>query len=53
MKLTLNRCKIGEDICMIELYIVQDCGLGAVMDELGPLVEKGGVVLVCLDDEKL
>src|SRR4051812_45642064 len=51
MKLSFNRCKIGEDVCMIELKIIQHKRTWPVVDELGPLVEKRGVVLVGFDDE--
>src|SRR5438046_10605844 len=50
MKLALDRCKIGEDIGMIELQVVQYCSAGAVMNELRALVEEGGVVLVSFYD---
>jgi hypothetical protein len=53
VELPLDRCKIVEDVCMIELKIIQNCGPRPVMDELRPLVEKRRVVLVRLDDEKL
>ena len=52
VELPLDRRKIVEDVGMIELKIVQDRGAGTVMDELGALVEEGGVVLVRLDDEE-
>jgi hypothetical protein len=52
MKLRLDGRKIAEDVCMIELQIVQDGRPRLVMDELGTLVAKGGVVLVGLDDEE-
>ena len=52
MKLALDRCKIDEDIGMIELQVVQYRSAGAVMNELRALVEEGGVVLVSLYDEE-
>src|SRR5438309_6452226 len=52
MELVLDRCKIGEDVCMIELQIVQYCSAGAVVNKLRALVEEGGVVLVSLYDEE-
>ena len=51
VKLPLDRLQIVEDVGMIELDVVQYCGARAVVDELGALVEEGGVVLVGLDDE--
>src|ERR1700733_12520553 len=52
VKLRLNRRKIGEDVGMIELKIVQNCGARPVMHELRTLVEERGVVFVGLDHEK-
>src|SRR5437773_11639568 len=52
MKLALDGGKIGEDIGMIELQVVQYCSAGAIMNELRALVEEGGVVLVSLYDEE-
>ena len=52
MKLGLYGSKIGEDVSMIELQIIQDGGSGLVMHELGALVAKGRVVLVGLDHEE-
>src|SRR5579859_4132960 len=52
-KLSLDRCQIIEDVGMIELQIIQNCGLWAVMHEFGALVEESRVVLVRLNDEKL
>src|SRR5206468_7294425 len=42
-----------EDVCMIELEIVQYCSARTVMHELGALIEERGVVFVGLDHEKL
>ena len=36
---------------MVELYVGQDGGVGKVVEELGALVEEGGVVLVAFEDE--
>src|SRR6267143_249573 len=44
VKLSLNRRKIGEDVSMIKLYIVQNGEPGPVMHHLGTLVKKGGIV---------
>ena len=52
MKLPLNRSKITEDIGMIKLQIVENCGFGAVVDELGAFVEKSSVVLIRFDDKE-
>src|SRR5438270_8797388 len=52
MELALDRCKIGEDVGMIELQVVQYCSAGVVVDKLRALVEEGGVVFVSLDDEQ-
>lgn len=40
-----------EDVGVIELEVVDDGDFGEVVDELGALVEKGGVVLIAFDDE--
>src|SRR6267143_6708809 len=52
MELTLDRCKIGEAVCRIELQVVQYCSAGAVVNELRALVKEGGVVLISLYDEE-
>lgn len=52
MELPLDGRKIGIDIRMIIFEIVQDQCARAVMDELGPLVEKRRVVLIGLDHEE-
>src|ERR1700694_501321 len=51
VELALDRLQIGEDVCMIELQIVQYCSAGVVVHELRAFVEKSRVVLVSLDDE--
>src|SRR5882672_11115845 len=51
MELSLNRCKIGEDVSMIELYIVQNRQPGPVVDHLGTLVEEGSIVFISFDHE--
>ena len=52
VKLVLNRCKIGEDIGMIEFEIVQYDRLWTVMHKFRALVEKRRVVFIGLNDEK-
>ena len=52
MKLRLDSGKIGEDIRMIELQVVQYRRARPVMDELGAFVAECGVVLVGFDDEE-
>src|ERR1044071_8234625 len=52
VKLSLDRSKIVEDVCMIELEIVEHGGLRPVMDELRPFVEERRVVFIGLDDEE-
>src|SRR5258706_4795181 len=51
MELSLDRCKIGEDVGMIKLYIVQNRQPGPVVDHLGTLVEEGGIVFISFDHE--
>src|SRR2546428_89898 len=48
----LPRCKIGEDIVMIDLEVVQYCSAGGVMNELGAFVEEGGVFLASPYDKE-
>src|SRR4029077_5742253 len=52
MELTLNGCKIVENVRMIEFEVVQYCSAATVMNELRSLVEEGGVVFVRLDNEE-
>ena len=52
VKLALNRGDIRVDIRVIEFEIVDDQGARPVVNELGPFVEKRGVVFVGLDHEK-
>src|SRR3984957_20624110 len=47
----LDRGQILEDIRVIEFEVVDDDYFRKVMDKFAPLVEKGGVVFVPLDDE--
>ena len=51
VELGLDGRQIGEDVGVIVFEVVQDGRARAVVHELGTLVEKGGVVLVGLDDE--
>src|SRR6266516_3834271 len=53
IELALDSRKIVEDVCMIELEIVQYGSARPVMHEFGALVEEGGVVLIRLDNEEL
>ena len=46
-----DRFEIGVDVGVIEFDVVEDERAGAVVKKLGPLVEKGRVVLVAFDDE--
>ena len=52
MKLGLDSSKIGKDVSMIELEVVQNCRPRPVMDELGAFVAERRVVLIRLDDEE-
>src|SRR5258706_15606610 len=52
-KLSFDLFKIGEDVCMIKLYVVQDCGPWPVMHKLRALVEERCVVLVRFDDKQV
>ena len=51
MKLGLDRCKIAEDISMIELNVVQNGNPRPVMHHLGTLIEEGSIVFVGFDHE--
>ncbi len=53
VELRLDSGKIGKDVRVIELEIVQNGRTGTVMDELAALVEEGRVVFVGLDDEEI
>jgi len=52
VELALDRGEVVEDIRMVEFEVVQHQGPWTVMHELRAFVEKGGVVLVGLDDER-
>ena len=52
MKLRLDGGQVGKDIGVVELEIVENRRARVVVDELGALVEEGGVVLVGLDHEE-
>ena len=49
MELALNRGQIREYIRMIKLKVIEYRDMRAVMNELGPLIEEGRVVLVSFD----
>ena len=49
MELGLDRSEVRENIRMVVFEIVDHRRFGAVMNKLRPLVEKGGVILICLD----
>jgi hypothetical protein len=51
MKLALNGLEIRENVGMIELEIIQDNRTGTIMNKLGPLIEKSGVVLIRFHDK--
>ncbi len=51
MELAFDRGEVVEDVGVVELQVVQDCGARSVVHELAALVEEGGVVLVGLDHE--
>src|SRR5881394_3487475 len=53
VKLPFDRCKIVEDVGMVELQVIQNRGLWTVLHEFGALIEEGGVVLVRLYNEKI
>ena len=50
-KVALHRLFVLEDVGVVELHRGEDRDVGPVVEELGALVEEGGVVLVALDDE--
>ena len=52
VELPLDGWQIREDVRVIELQVVQNCGTWAVMHELAALIEEGAVVLVGLDHEE-
>ena len=52
VELGLDRGQVREDVGVVVLEVAQDRGARAVPDELGALVEEGGVVLVGLDHEE-
>ncbi len=53
VKLRFDRGKISEDVCMIELKIIEDKGARMVMNEFRTLIAKGRVVFVGFDDEEI
>ena len=50
-KARLDLLEVAIDIRMIELDVVHDDEFGKVVDKFRPLVEKGGVVFVTLNNE--
>src|SRR5690606_31819144 len=52
MELPLDGGKVREDIRVVEFQVIEDGSAGAVMNELGALVEEGTVVLICLHNEE-
>ena len=52
MELALDLTEIVEDVGVVELQVVEDQGAWSIVDELGALIEEGGVVLVRLDHEE-
>ena len=53
MELPLYRGQVGENIGMVVLDVVDNQSPGAVVDKLGALIEKGGIVFIGLDDKIL
>ncbi len=51
VELPLDGGQVIEDIRVVELQVAQDGDLGAVVDELGALVEEGRIVLVGFNHE--
>jgi hypothetical protein len=49
----LDGGEVGIDVRVVELDVAHDRDRRQVVDELGPLVEEGRVVLVALDHERL
>src|SRR5436190_399478 len=47
----LHRLQVGVDVGVVELEVADDGHVRVVVDELGPLVEERGVVLVALHHE--
>src|SRR5512139_383743 len=52
VELGLDGGEVGKDVGVVVLEVVEDDGTRTVVDELGALVEEGGVVFVGLDDEE-
>ena len=53
LKRSFDRVEIFVNVGVIELDRGQDDGVGKVVQELRPLIEEGGVVLVAFQDEVL
>src|SRR5688500_3104297 len=51
MKLPLYGCDIGVDVRVVVLEVVEHSGPRSVVHELRTLIEEGGVVFICLNDE--
>ena len=51
MKGSLDFAEAPKNISVVKLEVVDDNGLGQVVDELAALVEKRGVVFVALNNE--
>jgi hypothetical protein len=53
VELGLDGADVREDVGVVVFQVVQHRRLGVVVDELGALVEEGGVVLVGFDHEEV
>src|SRR6185437_488473 len=51
LECSLHGFEIGVDVGVVELDMREDCRVRKIMQELWPLVEEGGVILVALKDE--
>ena len=51
MKLGLDGIQVRIDIYVVKFEVVEDQDIGAVMNKLGPLIKKCGVVFVRFDNE--
>ena len=51
LKAVLTAGEVGVDVGVVELDVGEDGGVGEVVEELGALVEEGGVVLVAFEEE--
>ena len=48
----LHIAQVPEDIRMVELKVIENQNVRTVVDELAPLVEKGAVVFIPLNDKR-